>query len=275
MATDKKITYKDQRLTKDQQKKIKPITQAGTKNFLGKQEMVTVPKRWLSSPDHVVAELAYITPREQKILIDKNLYGSLKGKPNRGPGGIMSLQGGDSGGLGGNDSDGKGGDKGEYSVQDDLTDYAQNVGKTAKDTGGFKGDALGGSLEKVGTTIKDFIKGGGLTGMAVRGIVGLVDDIRSKTGPTNDLGVRDGYNMANVAGPKGPPAATRDGGGKIISPTGVMTLKEITPIGPSIDEDRMLEIVEQQKAAGVPNEGLITNFNFGTFSNPIYGKDLG
>ena len=32
MATDKKLTYKDQRLTKDQQKKIKPVVQAGTKN---------------------------------------------------------------------------------------------------------------------------------------------------------------------------------------------------------------------------------------------------
>ena len=109
MAIDKKIKYNDQRLTKDQQKKIKPVVQAGTKNFLGKQEMVTVPKKWLSSSDHVVAELAYITPREQKILIDKNLYGSLKGKPNIGPGGIMSLQGGDSGGLGGGNSGNNGG----------------------------------------------------------------------------------------------------------------------------------------------------------------------
>ena len=63
MATDKKLTYKDQRLTKDQQKKAKAVKQAGIKNFLGKQKTVTVPKKWLSSPDHVVAELAYITLR--------------------------------------------------------------------------------------------------------------------------------------------------------------------------------------------------------------------
>ena len=55
--------------------------------------MVTVPKKWLSDPDHVVAELAYITPKEQKILLDADIYGSLDGKPNKGPGGIMSLQG--------------------------------------------------------------------------------------------------------------------------------------------------------------------------------------
>ena len=93
MAVDKKIKYKDQRLTKAQQKKAKPANQGGGPNYLGKEKTVTVPKKWLSSPDHVVAELAYITPREQKILLDANLYGSLKGKPNKGPGGIMSLQG--------------------------------------------------------------------------------------------------------------------------------------------------------------------------------------
>jgi len=114
MATDKKINYKDQRLTKAQQKKTKPANQGGGPNYLGKQETATVPKKWLSSPDHVVAELAYITPREQKILLDANIYGSLKGKPNKGPGGIMSLQG-DLGGYdaspGGPNSGGGGGNR--------------------------------------------------------------------------------------------------------------------------------------------------------------------
>jgi len=90
----------DKRLTAEEKKKIKPVKQSGGMNYLGKQEMVTVPKKWLSDPDHVVAELAYITPREQKILIDADIYGSLEGKPNKGPGGIMSLQG-DLGGFSG------------------------------------------------------------------------------------------------------------------------------------------------------------------------------
>ena len=81
MSIDKKIKYEDQRLTEKQKKKIKPANQGGGPNYLGKQETVTVPKKWLSDPDHVVAELAYITPQEQKILLDANLYGSLKGKP--------------------------------------------------------------------------------------------------------------------------------------------------------------------------------------------------
>src|SRR6056300_1773374 len=108
---DKGIRYEDQKLTKKQKKKIKPANQGGGPNYLGKQKTVTVPKKWLSDPDHVVAELAYITPREKKILIDLDLYGSLNGKPNRGPAGIQSLQGdmGSVGGGGGGGGDGGGG----------------------------------------------------------------------------------------------------------------------------------------------------------------------
>jgi hypothetical protein len=96
----------------------KPVKQAGATNYLGKQEMVTAPKFWLSEPDHVKAKLAYITDEEEQILIDKNLYGSLKGKPNIGPAGLPSLQGGDFGSedkgsdnqSGGNDGGNGGGD---------------------------------------------------------------------------------------------------------------------------------------------------------------------
>ena len=124
MMQSKKKNYKDQKLTAAQKKKIKPANQGGGPNYLGKEETVTVPKKWLSDPDHVVAELAYITPREQKILLDENLYGSLKGKPNKGPSGVMSLQGdlggwssgasGSSSGKGsGNANQGKGGQSNE------------------------------------------------------------------------------------------------------------------------------------------------------------------
>jgi hypothetical protein len=125
MSVDKKVSYKDQKLTKDQQKKIKPANQGGGPNYLGKQKTVTVPKKWLSSPDHVVAELAYITPREQKILLDADIYGSLKGKPNKGPGGIMSLQG-DMGGFGGTGgTGGNGGNGGNGGDRDTGSDYGQ------------------------------------------------------------------------------------------------------------------------------------------------------
>jgi hypothetical protein len=99
--------YQDQRLTASQKKKIKPAIQGGGYNYLGEQEEVTVPRKWLSDPDHVVAELAYITPREKKVLIDLNMYGSLDGKPNNAPGGLPSLQG-DMGSVGGGKSSGGG-----------------------------------------------------------------------------------------------------------------------------------------------------------------------
>ena len=138
MAIDKKINYKDKRLTKAQQKKTKPVNQGGGPNYLGKQETATVPKKWLSSPDHVVAELAYITPREQKILLDENLYGSLKGKPNKGPGGIMSLQGdlgGWSSGSGGS-SPGEGGPRGNDYKSRDYYNTMTGTGTTATSSGG-------------------------------------------------------------------------------------------------------------------------------------------
>ena len=82
--------------------------QGGGPNYLGKQKMVKAPKKWQSSPDHEPAELAYITEKEKDILIDLDLYGSLNGKPNRGPSGIISLQG-DMGSVGGGGSSGGGG----------------------------------------------------------------------------------------------------------------------------------------------------------------------
>ena len=85
-------------------------TQGGVKNYLGKQKMVKAPKHWLSKPGHVKAKLAYITDEEEQILIDKNLYGSLRGRPNKGPAGLPSLQGGDYGA--GSGSSGGGGGQG-------------------------------------------------------------------------------------------------------------------------------------------------------------------
>ena len=131
MSIDKKINYEDQRLTEKQKKTIKPANQGGGPNYLGKQETVTVPKKWLSDPDHVVAELAYITPREQKILLNANLYGSLKGKPNRGPGGVQSLQG-DMGSVGGGPSS-SGGDG--LSARDRHMGLQGKTGKTDKSLG--------------------------------------------------------------------------------------------------------------------------------------------
>ena len=71
----------------------KPVLQGGVQNYLGKQKQVTAPVKWKSSPDHPETELAYITKAEKDLLVKKDLHGSLKGGVNRGPSGIMSLNG--------------------------------------------------------------------------------------------------------------------------------------------------------------------------------------
>ena len=74
-------------------KKINYDVQGGVKNYLGKQKEVKAPLKWQSSPNHPTTELAYITKAEKNLLIKKDLHKSLKGGVNRGPSGIMSLNG--------------------------------------------------------------------------------------------------------------------------------------------------------------------------------------
>ena len=74
-------------------KKINYDVQGGVKNYLGKQKEVKAPLKWKSSPNHPETELAYITKKEKNLLIKKDLHKSLKGGVNRGPSGIMSLNG--------------------------------------------------------------------------------------------------------------------------------------------------------------------------------------
>ena len=86
----------------------KPAIQGGGPNYLGKQPEVKVPRYWKSSPDHPDTELAYITEPEKKVLIALNMHGGLEdGKPNKGPEGVISLQG-DMGSIGGGGNTGGG-----------------------------------------------------------------------------------------------------------------------------------------------------------------------
>jgi hypothetical protein len=106
----------------------KPVKQAGVMNYMP-SEMVTVPKIAKSSPNTPTAKLAYITPEEQDILVNLNLYGSLDGKPNRGPGGLPSLEG--DFGPGGNNPggfEGGGGGRGDRDT----------VGTTDRGTGDYQ-----------------------------------------------------------------------------------------------------------------------------------------
>jgi hypothetical protein len=104
----------------------KPAMQGGGPNYLGKQPEVTVPRRWKSSPDHPDTELAYITEPEKKVLIALNMHGGLEdGKPNKGPKGVISLQG-DMGSIGGG-SGGSGGSGGGGGNDDDRANLREQA----------------------------------------------------------------------------------------------------------------------------------------------------
>jgi len=273
--------YKDRKLTEKEKKTIKPVKQAGGMNYLGKQETVTVPKKWLSSPDHVVAELAYITPKEQKILLDANVYGSLKGKPNKGPGGIMSLQG-DLGGYdaspGGPDSEsGNPGAKSDpKSRVADIMTGKMNIGQTVGYTGP---DPTG--RNRAG----DFVYEPSAFQKAVDFYnklptpLNLAKKFSSKFGPINNLdfynekvvpagktnlGFED-YMSARMAGTidayGNPIDRTGDGGRQNILQTGIMGVQEVMP-----SETK----APLSKSASLKD----LNFNYGTFSNPVMYSDL-
>jgi len=107
--------------------------QGGVKNYLGDQEMVNAPKHWQSAPNHPKTELAYITDAEKNLLLKEDLHNSLNGGPNRGPEGVMSLNGWGSGETGGQDrSYGGGNVSGGGGGGRDNTDYSGNSAAQAR-----------------------------------------------------------------------------------------------------------------------------------------------
>ena len=64
------------------------------KNYLKSVKDITAPLNWKSAPDSPPTQLAYITQPEIDLLVKANIHGSMNGKPNKGPKGIMSLDGG-------------------------------------------------------------------------------------------------------------------------------------------------------------------------------------
>jgi hypothetical protein len=171
--------YQDQRLTASQKKKIKPAIQGGGYNYLGEQEEVTVPRKWLSDPDHVVAELVYITPREKKVLIDLNMYGSLDGKPNNAPGGLPSLQG-DMGSVGGGSSRGGGGGR-DYSPPSRPSAPPSKPSTPSAPPGGGRQDAQsqysGGSYNpSTNVSTREQVYGGGGDNIIDPGFIRALDE---------------------------------------------------------------------------------------------------
>ena len=124
--------------------------QGGVENY-SPSEMVTAPKKAKSSPDHPSTELAYITQAEKDLLIKKDLHNSLNGNANKGPSGIISLNGGfgEPGGFqsGGNQSAAESGDPGAFGGGAENRQRAMDVRSAAINAGagqnvnaGFFGD---------------------------------------------------------------------------------------------------------------------------------------
>jgi hypothetical protein len=178
---EKKISYN---INIEKPSTTKPVKQGGVLNYLGKQKTVNAPRHWRSSPKHPIAHLSYITKDEEKILIDLNLYGSLKGKPNRGPFGLPSLQG--SGGGSGGDGGSSGGDG---SSSGDSSGDSSGEGDSSGD-----GDSSGEGDSGPGGSDEGSGHGGPGPGDSGPGMGGL--------GEVGSLGVSDvsGMSVGDVAG---------------------------------------------------------------------------
>ena len=163
---EKKIKYD---INIEKPSKTKPVKQGGVLNYLGKQKTVSAPRRWRSSPKHPIAHLAYITKDEEKILIDLNLYGSLKGKPNKGPSGIMSLQGSGSGSGGGDSGGDSGGPGGSDSNQ-----ASEGTNATAADAAAANAAAAAANAAAANATTSDANVGPNDPGMNTIGSDGPV-----------------------------------------------------------------------------------------------------
>ena len=157
---EKKISYE---INIEKPSKTKPVKQGGVFNYLGKQKTVNAPRHWRSSPKHPIAHLSYITKDEEKILIDLNLYGSLKGKPNKGPFGLPSLQG--SGGGAGGDGGSSGGDSGGSDSGPGGSDDGSSQG-----VGSGEGESTGDANDQGGT------EGPSGTGVGAEGGFGIGPD---------------------------------------------------------------------------------------------------
>ena len=103
--------------------------QGKIRNYLGKQKMVKAPVKWKSGPDHPDTELAYITKAEKDLILKADLHNSLSKGPNKGPSGIISLNGwGDAGDFGGSSSSSSGG--GDAREQRRVQQYKVPIPKT-------------------------------------------------------------------------------------------------------------------------------------------------
>jgi len=213
-------------------KKISYDVQGGVKNYLGKQREVKTPIKWKSSPDSPETELAYITKAEKDLLVKEDLHGSLNGDVNRGPSGIMSLDG-----YGSFDGDDPSQDTGMSGAATSAAESGKNTsdtlaeGASYKDVQDYRNSfiAAGGGQRvnpgffdsrntvspfelararefnptAFGKTrsggIMDFISGGGFMGNLIRGLGQKFGLGKKYDQPTNDMSRLSGLPFGGTA----------------------------------------------------------------------------
>ena len=210
MAVDKKVNYD---------------VQGGVKNYLGKQKQVKAPLKWQSSPDHPTTELAYITEAEKDLLIKSDLHGSLKGGVNKGPSGIMSLNGYGSKDAAGNEV-GMSGAATSDAESGRNTSNTMSEGASYKDVQDYQAGAVAaGAGQRVNpgffdsrntvspdvlaraktfapqafksnrsNSVMDFITGGGIIGAGIRGLGQKLGLGKQYNQPTYDMSNDLNYN---------------------------------------------------------------------------------
>jgi hypothetical protein len=207
------------------------VVQAGIKNYLGKQKTATVPIKWKSGKDHPDTELAYITKPEKELLIKLDLHGSMKdGKPNKGPGGIISLN---SGGSGNGGSGGGGGGGGSDASGNDTSPGATggaggDPGDPGSEASGGGGSTDTGDMGSEAANVSSTQSGAASVG--VGGIGGFGDPgVAVGTGFMGSLG-NFGRNVANMAraNPISSMVATA-----VLGPIGSLALNAARAYGPT------------------------------------------
>jgi hypothetical protein len=208
------------------------VVQAGIKNYLGKQKTATVPIKWKSGKDHPDTELAYITKPEKELLIKLDLHGSMKdGKPNKGPGGIISLNSGGSG-NGGSGGGGGGGGGSDASGNDTSPGATGGAGGDPGDPGseasGGGGSTDTGDMGSEAANVSSTQSGAASVG--VGGIGGFGDPgVAVGKGFMGSLG-NFGRNVANMAraNPISSMIATA-----VLGPIGSLALNAARAYGPT------------------------------------------
>jgi len=198
------------------------VMQGGVRNYLGETQEVTAPKFWQSSENSPPTELAYITEAEKGLLLDANLHNSLvNNKPNVGASGLLSFDGWGSEDPGQNVagadisadmdtdpghsgwSDGRGSSTGGGSqfhgtatpdLPPEVTDVGNNpisedIDEAYTDTS-FNVNAT--NKKSLSQSIIDYIKGGGMIGMILRGVAGKLNPENKYEGITGEDGIGEG-----------------------------------------------------------------------------------